>query len=270
MASQWYWRNEQIANGPVSFRELVTMVRDEVVGEDDLVRPHYSLDWQAAASVVGLFHMAGRGDVLARWEEERRQEERARLESLTAAERSDFGNASISLSDIEEMLSCAESLSNLDSEEPAWRRRLDEVDAERLLDEGERREELAGERFQQLKGDAIAAAIANLDLKEASLRKRRRGDSWSGWGSRETFQRGLPWGLSFAAANLMALGILSWSDTEALRYPLEIGGAEHLQIFPIWGECSAGVYAFLLLDSVLFAGIAGYAGSQLLVSMTDE
>jgi len=269
MATQWYWREGDVDRGPVSFRELVAMVRDRALVEEALVRPHYLPEWQEAASVVGLFYMAGRADALARWEQERHLEESARLEVEKAAERDDSRSEPINVGDIDEMLGVAESLSesDFDTEEPAWQRRLREVDAQRKLEEGERHEELVAERFQQLKENAIAAAVANAELKEATKRKRWK---WSVVSLHEMFGSSLPWVLSIVAANLVAIGILAWSDTEALRYPDRQAAVAGSRIFPMWGECPAGEYMFLLVDTMLITGVIGYFGGRLLVNMADE
>ncbi|MBC8117599.1 MAG: DUF4339 domain-containing protein, partial [Candidatus Saccharimonas sp.] len=63
MATQWYWRAEEMTCGPVSFQELVGMVRDRALDEDDLVRPDYTQEWQTTDTVVGLFYMARRTPV---------------------------------------------------------------------------------------------------------------------------------------------------------------------------------------------------------------
>ena len=62
MSTQWYWRDGESTRGPVPFQELAGMVRDHLLNEDDLVRPHYAkdTDWQTTDSVIGLFHMAQR------------------------------------------------------------------------------------------------------------------------------------------------------------------------------------------------------------------
>lgn len=62
MATQWYWRDRDTedAHGPISFLDLVSLVRDHQLDEDDLVRPHYSRDWQTTDTVVGLYPMAQR------------------------------------------------------------------------------------------------------------------------------------------------------------------------------------------------------------------
>lgn len=60
MATQWYWRDGDTTNGPVSFQELAGMVRDHVLNEDDLVRPEYYPEWQTTDTVVGLYYMAQR------------------------------------------------------------------------------------------------------------------------------------------------------------------------------------------------------------------
>jgi hypothetical protein len=63
MATQWYWQEQEAVHGPVSFQELVGMVRDRLLDEDDLVRPHYSPEWQTTDTVVGLYPMAQRTPV---------------------------------------------------------------------------------------------------------------------------------------------------------------------------------------------------------------
>lgn len=60
MATQWYWLEQDSERGPVSFQDLVAMIRDCSLDEDDLVRPHYSDEWQKTDTVVGLFSMAKR------------------------------------------------------------------------------------------------------------------------------------------------------------------------------------------------------------------
>jgi len=60
MAQQWYFQSHGEQFGPIAFRELVELVRTGVVNEGDLVRSSWKVEWQAAESVVGLFHMAGR------------------------------------------------------------------------------------------------------------------------------------------------------------------------------------------------------------------
>ena len=268
MATEWYWREAEIDKGPVSFRDLVTMVRDQILTENDPVRPHYSSDWQEAGSVVGLFHMAGRGEVLARWEEERRQAELARLELQGVAESIEGSRESISLDDIEGMLSFAQSMP--ESEEPIWRVRLREIDELRAEEERESHDELVAGQFQDLKDQAIAAAIAKMDSKEAVEKKRWRWSISGEGGSREILRRGFQWGLTIVVANLAAVGILSWSKTESMRFPNLQTAASRMQNFPMWGECTPGVYAFLLIDAVLIAAILAYAGSRFLVSLTDK
>lgn len=62
MATQWYWRERetQAEKGPISFQDLVGLVRDHHLDEEDLVRPHYTREWQTTDSVVGLYPMAQR------------------------------------------------------------------------------------------------------------------------------------------------------------------------------------------------------------------
>jgi hypothetical protein len=63
--------------GPCSFEDLVVLVRDGVLSADDLVKPSSDDRWIPAATIYGLFHMAGRQYVLTQWEQKRQRDEDA-------------------------------------------------------------------------------------------------------------------------------------------------------------------------------------------------
>lgn len=63
MATAWYYKQSDTSLGPVTFRKMVEMVREEQLLPETMVRPHYMDEWQRADSVVGLFHMARRDPV---------------------------------------------------------------------------------------------------------------------------------------------------------------------------------------------------------------
>lgn len=60
MATRWYYSEFGLEFGPVSFSELVRLVREGELREDDLVRSTDEMDWRPAESVTGLFHLARR------------------------------------------------------------------------------------------------------------------------------------------------------------------------------------------------------------------
>lgn len=63
--------------GPCSFENLVVLVRDGVLSADDLVKPSSDDRWVPAATIYGLFHMAGRQFVLTQWEQKLQRDEDA-------------------------------------------------------------------------------------------------------------------------------------------------------------------------------------------------
>jgi hypothetical protein len=58
MSTTWRFQYLGEEYGPITFRELVGMVREGVVAEGDRVRASWMIDWQRAEDVVGLFRMA--------------------------------------------------------------------------------------------------------------------------------------------------------------------------------------------------------------------
>jgi hypothetical protein len=58
MASEWYCKVLGREIGPVTFQDLVNMVRAGTLSEEDRVRRRGSRDWTAAREVIGLFRAA--------------------------------------------------------------------------------------------------------------------------------------------------------------------------------------------------------------------
>jgi hypothetical protein len=118
--------------------------------------------------------------------------------------------------------------------------------------------------------DAVADALAEMDRKggvePAGAGGKRRGlfrRAWHGLGSLgsdgELRQLLLRLGAGLVAANLTAWGIDAWGRHEALRFP-GLTAERGKYLFPLYGECQAGEYWFLLIDLMLVAGVAAYFG----------
>lgn len=255
MATTYQYRLFDSEFGPVGFRDLVALVRDGTLSTDDLVKADWEDDWHPAAEVVGLFHMAGRQDVLEKWEAERRSRE-------TAA----------AAGDLDEMLSQAEAIE--DDQEPAWKKRWQQVQEQQRVAEVEknqqRQQELAQARTQRRIGETISAAEEEFDRREAARRPGRIQQWKNALFSSAALHHVFRWGVTLAAANLVAFGILNWSETESQRYPERRNVAAQARVFPFWGECSTAEYMFLLCDAMIFAGAAGYSGARILESMADD
>lgn len=255
MATRWHYQRLNVELGPVGFDELVRLVRAEELSADDLVREEWNSEWRPAALAVGLFHMAGRQDLFDKWEaeqEERRQEEEARAaeEAARAAEL------------------------EFDPDEPAWMRRLREVEAERRGREADERdvreEELLATRLSIEIDDATAAALAELEAREKALEPPRL-QRWVGrFASPATLHRIFRWGMTLVPPNVAAAAILSWSEVEAQRYPSRATGAVETRVFPIWGACDQQMYYFLLCDVMIACGIASHLLARKLESYTDD
>ncbi len=253
MATRYQYRLFDAELGPVAFRDLVRLVRDGTLGAGDLVKADWEQEWHPAAEVVGLFHMAGRTDVVELWEAER---------ANCIQEAGDSGN-------LDEVLNHAE------EETPAWHRRWAQVQEQQKILEAEKAQELR-EQYEEAKSrqgfrDAISAAEAVLDRREASRRPGRLQRWREALVSSNSVHSGFRWGMALVTANLVAFGILTWSETEVQRYPKR-GSASVLQqqVFPFVGKCSSGEYLFLLADAMMMAGLGGYGAARVLESMADD
>lgn len=239
MATTYYYRLFDVDFGPVGFNQLVELVRDESLSTDDLVRADWEQEWHPAAEVVGLFHIAGRNDLLEAW-----MAEQARLRQ------------------IEETPVESHEAEVSDAELPAWQRRLLEVqgresqrqNSEDVLDEVS---------LARLRGEidsTMAEADAANESRAATPRK-----SWiNELGSMFSLRSILRTGLAVLFANLTAWYLLHWTTLEAQRFPPRDGRIVLYRSFPVWGECSTGEYAFLFFDTVILAAGAGVLSARVL------
>jgi hypothetical protein len=259
MATRYQYRLIDGEFGPVAFRDLVRLVRGGTLGVDDLVKADWEQEWRPAAEIVGLFHMAGRSDVLELWEAER---------ATCTQEASDSAT-------LDEVMNEADIVS--DNESPSWRRRWAQLQEQHKIlgGEGEKAQELRVQlesaKSKQRIQNAISAAEAVLDRREAS----RRPGCLQRWKdalvASNSLHSGFRWGMTIVTANLVAFGILTWSETEVQRYPKR-GSASALQqqVFPFVGKCSSGEYLFLLADAMMMAGLGGYGAARVLESVADD
>lgn len=252
VATSYYYRLFDTEFGPVGFRDMVDLVREGQIGADDLTRADWEQEWRPAAEVVGLFHMAGREDLLAAWQAER--------ERLRAIAKADQATPGLSLKD--------ESADN-DDQLPGWQRRLLDIRA-RNAQQAELAERASHDaRSPSQLNAAIAAAASELDGRDS---KRRR---WLRWkternGPVTQAHLALRWGLTMVTANVVAFSILHWSASEERRFPVRNPQTSaRVQIFPMWGNCTPEEYAFLLVDVMVVAGIAGYGTARVLELQTD-
>ncbi|MFV0442774.1 MAG: GYF domain-containing protein [Planctomycetaceae bacterium] len=251
MATLWHCRRLKSDLGPVGFHDLVKLVRAEQLAADDLVREEWNSEWRPAALAVGLFHMAGRQDLVDKWEAEqeelRRQEETARLAAEGAA---------------------------AEENEAAWQKRLREVEAEReALEAAEREEreaELAANATSTEIDETLAAALAEIEEREKALQPTRWQRLWGAFANPETARLAFRWLPTLAVPNLIAWQILQWSEVEAQRFPDRQSLSSGMRNFPVWGECDSGMYFFLLFDVMLVGGIAAYCIARILESVADD
>ncbi|MBD3673660.1 MAG: DUF4339 domain-containing protein [Planctomycetaceae bacterium] len=258
MPTYWkYTSTDQEEVGPVGFFELVKQVQAGVVDRDSKVYSFGQKKWIYASDVLGLFYMAKRGELRGMFDD---LKEDAVAIGFTEGELGDL---------LEQAEVAGEEL-----DEPSWQKRLREVARERGFIAAEKRQQEREERYARKleKGISQAAedAILREDHKEQLREHRQR------WRQRigqllsdETVGTAFAWFAAFAAANLVAFGILNWTATELQRFPDRRGVAASLQVFPIWGECSQPEYYLLLIPTMIVSAIIAFNMARLAASLTD-
>jgi hypothetical protein len=300
MATQWHYQSDGKELGPVSFRELVELVRTGTLTEGDLVRPSWKSEWQHADTVVGLFHMAGKSaDELTRLYAPGQPAAPEPPPAEVPAE--------IAAVDLE-----------LDTERPGWMTRLfsltglrkPSADGIPILGPP-----VAGSSAPPAPGVAGAAATAQppsealspelaeyfpptgssggnawdstvqdalqrVEERAAALRRPRGRfgrmlDRVSralaavrGPGDSSSFRPIFRLVCALICANLVAFAIESWSAEEALRFPT-VGSAAANRQFPVIGPCSYAEYLFFMFDTMLVAGAVAWFAARWLDSHAE-
>ncbi len=271
---------------------MVQLVRAEVLCADDLVKADWEETWKPAATVVGLFKMAGREDVLARWEAEKAlaEEEAARAAQAAVDQSTEISSSPAECplvlatsDDLDLLLGGAGSTANRAETTAAIRdlpdSELDSVQVAHTLndtstscnDVGEKRRSL---NRHSLPGDpsvtsriqaTIEAAVEEADVKGEGRERACRPSLWQRFRHVDVNGTGTSafrWGAALLFANIVAVSILSWSELQSQRFPERAGSPAGLQVFPFWGPCSSREYTFLLIDVAVLAGFCGYLAAR--------
>ncbi len=262
MSVEYQFQKEGRVSGPVTFRDLVRKVRTGNLNVDDLVKSDWEDHWMPAAAVVGLFHMAGRDDVLARWE----AEQQSTVDSLQLSAASHSTN------------SPQESLA-----QPDWGAKameLQEQELDEQIEEFKRRQEdrrsevsYATLHNSQKLANHISAATTAVDLRK------KRGTSsktvmfftfLQSFSHDETLHRWFRWGITFIVANVVGIEIVRRSLAQMRQFPQSGLQPSIPTSFPFWGECSPTLFFILLVDVMLLAGVLGYWGARSVEQLVDE
>ncbi len=286
MAVAWTYRRESGLTGQARFRELVQLVRADELGADDLVKADWEDVWRPAATVVGLFKMAGRADVLAKWEAEKLAAEQAAVRQEAA--QLEAGSVDVRENAVDGSLSVAtaEDLNLLLGLQPATAPR-EALSVLTPAAQGIESREGGGEAaaFNSIDGGLVTGAASGVSLVMQSAIDAAMDEAESRDVSRENAQGpsfwsrvyfpgvgavALRWGGALLFANLTAIGILSWSELQVQRFPERSVSVAQTEIFPFWGRCSSNQYAFFLTDAIVLAGFGGYLAARYVGRHADD
>jgi len=260
--------------GPVSYEELVSLAKETVLNPEVLVRTEEQGDWHPAGEIAGLFHKAGRAEDVSRWRaEQRKKGSGGRIQgSENAGETVEVGGEESSGLSREIKAAAYEAALQ-------WRdRHQTGVGPVAVESESRLRRAVDEVRYRLRRGlyfllslpfvlISRAWALTGIELTLPKWLEQFLDRLFS----KDSLIVGFRWGMTMAVPNLVAWGILSWSNIEAQRYPPRDPTQIPPKMFPLWGTCaSEGEYLFLLVDTMLVAGVATYIGIRWLEAKLDE
>jgi len=309
MATQWHYQTGGEELGPVSFRELIELVRSGTVTESDLVRSSWKPDWQRADSVVGLFHMAGRS-----------ADDLARLDTAAGPAMSDAPPPEPVLADAAAEITTSPAEESV--ERPGWMKRLFSLsgfrqgppaeiqmlgprpvessaattagDAGPAAANARPAESLAPELAGFVSADsnsadspwssAVGEALDHIEQRAGAVRPAvgrwgrltqrvaRVFATARGAGQSSWARPAFRLVCAIVCANLVAFAVESWSAEEALRFPVSktaLGQDADARHFPFLGKCGPGEYLFLTFDLMLVTGAAAWFAARWLDSHAE-
>ncbi len=274
MATQWYFELGDDEMGPVSFQDLVDLVRAGVLSEDAMVRASWKTTAQRANSVIGLIYMAQRPaatpdapaavsspepvaaapDQPADGIEPPRPEWLERLLEMGPALHVTHAETYVTQPDTEpnstgvadDPFSDTSIPPEPDADQPSV---ADDLAARNLTASGN----------SSAWTSTMEAALSQVDSRRPTTTQRRRGRLWQACAamgsvlrqaaqSREFIAQAFRIGSAIVVANLAAFGIDSWSQRQALRFPTRPGQTQAATSeFPLIGKCSSTEYTVLVV-----------------------
>lgn len=306
MTNQWYFQVGGEELGPISYRELVELVRVGVITESDWVRSFWKDSHQRADSVVGLFYQA-------------RQARPAQPQQ-----------AEMSAAIVERLIAVEAPVTAEIVEKPEWLQRLLELQAslqttkgftggshdasetdslraeneqavpdhslftngEALLEEPEAVEQegafCSRESFAQDTTPSVSsawaatmdAALTEVDSRGSTATRQRKG-VWNALGtttsvifgkasSREFLGHAFRTACMIGTATMVGVWVDQWSERESMRFPSRSSQQEDSpRHFPWIGKCSNSEYMLLVVNLMLISGAGGYGIAAFLESRAE-
>lgn len=239
MKTTFYYQRSGQTHGPVHFNDLIELVRSDRLEVDDQVKADWQSEWNSAGEVVGLFHIAGREDVLSRWKEKIQSKARQALKQTDAMNEVDL-----------------ESLHIADSSCGNYRD---------TLDEHRSFSKVPGSHTCEIHEDSpsiLSASQAVLDDSSPAINDPQPTEN--------LLQQLFRFGVAIGTSNMTAYLIFRWSERELYRFPQGSRSVTASHLFPFYGFCSQFEFALLTIDAMLISGALGYGAAKVLERITEE
>lgn len=262
MATQWYWRDGEVEQGPVSFPDLTEKIRDHSLNEDDLVRPHYSKVWQTTDSVVGLYYMANRVPVPRVVPTVDGTGDPAVDQGATPTGRAyrleEVSHQAMELTSNGAALSVSVEFAEILAAAPV-------LDSDGVTDSGDLDVEVGGSGVASTEWDSVLqAAVDHVDTRTAVA-----GSAERGWlrriarlyqqaGNSGAMQQVFRLSIAACCAWAFSLWVTNWSTQESLRFPPRNPQEQQMRFFPVIGACHAEDFWMMLSMCAIVLGMAAY------------
>ncbi|MES2791888.1 MAG: DUF4339 domain-containing protein [Planctomycetota bacterium] len=298
MTNQWYIHVDGDELGPISFKDLVDLVRAGVITEADLVRSFWKETNQRADSVVGLFYLSRQApveqvapegvlspavDCVAANDEPsgldsmKRPEWLQRLLELHASQQ----EIAASRQAAAEGMTAATLSGGQELELPQISESEPDSSGQQFLDNSAGPDDHIVEVSPTSWAETMAAALSQVDSR-GTAKKQREARNWvvikrvretfnSVFGASATLSNTFRIVCFVATASMVGVGVERWSSKELMRFPARsIQQQNQIRMFPWIGKCTYSEYTLLMMNLMLVSGVSAYGMACFLESRADE